>query len=254
MLKVRGIEHHNQPNVGSAGGWHRALSHGIEFGYDCVWLMDDDGYPAPEALERLAAELGPGVACVSSVVVREDEPQRFVFPFPRLDRLGLPVLFHWRRKFVRVQDLEPHLSDGLYPFAHLFNGALISASAAKTVGNVNTEYYLSGDEVDYFFRLRHAGEVLSRLDALHFHPDVSQRPISEMKLYYYVKNTLILNRLYFSKVPLRNLAAVVIALVRTARRNGIGDAMSYMVGGRRRHLARAVRLGLIGQLGRDFID
>lgn len=254
MLLLRGIQHLNQANVGSAGGWHRALKHGLEEGYDCIWLMDDDGFPAPQALQMLLAELRPEVSCVSSLVVQENDEKRFVFPVPRLDTDGLPVLFSLPRKFATVADLAPHLTNGLYPFAHLFNGALISAKAIARIGNVNVEYFISGDEVDYFFRLRTAGKVYSVAKALHFHPDVSQRPLTELKFYYYVKNSLILNRLYFTKVFLRNAATVLVALLRTAQRSGLSMAGSYVLGRRRTHLVRAVRLGLRGQLGRDFSD
>ena len=252
MLLARGIQHLNQANVGSAGGWHRALKHGLEQGYDCIWLMDDDGFPAPQALEMLLAELKPGVACVSSMVVQENDPARFVFPVPRLDANGLPVLFGMHRKLASVAELAPYLSNGFYPFAHLFNGALVNASAVERVGNVNVEYFIYGDEVDYFFRLRKAGKVYSVAKALHFHPDVSQRPLTELKFYYYVKNTLILNKLYFNRVFARNAATILVALLRTAQRSGLSAAGSYVFGRRKTHLVRAVRLGLRGQIGRDF--
>ena len=163
-------------NTGGAGGFHHGLKVAFEAGYDWFWLMDDDGFPDAGALRELVGALKPGVACASAVVVCEDDPARFVFPFPVLDADGLPRLFGFPRKIASVEALAAIATDGTYPFAHFFNGALINLDATRKVGNVDREFFIFGDEIDYFFRLRQAGVVLSVLKAKHYHPDVSQRP------------------------------------------------------------------------------
>lgn len=40
-------------NVGGAGGFSAGMRKGYELGLDYVWIFDDDGYPAPDALEKL---------------------------------------------------------------------------------------------------------------------------------------------------------------------------------------------------------
>jgi GT2 family glycosyltransferase len=252
MLAEREVDVITQANLGSAGGWHRAISHCQEQAFDALWLMDDDGYPAPDALQRLEQALQPSVACASSVVVQENRPDYFVFPFPVLDHAGLPVIFAWPRKLPTLSSLEPLGRQGCYPFAHLFNGALVSSAAIRQIGNINPDFFIFGDEVDYFFRLRRVGEVVSVLSALHFHPDVSARPYSPVKIYYYVRNTLVLNRRYFTNVWLRNAMAIVAALGRTWCRNGPVEALSYLVGKRLPVLLQAIHSGLIGRLGCDF--
>lgn len=252
MLERRGISFVTQENVGSAGGWHRGIKHALDNGFDAVWLMDDDGCPSPSALAALQEALVPGVACASSVVVREDDPSRFVFPFPLLSSSGLPVIWGWPRKLSTFADLKAVAENGTYPFAHFFNGALISVSAVKQVGNVERDFFIFGDEVDYFFRLQKAGRVISVLDALHFHPDVSQRPYTSAKVYYYVKNTLILNARYFNSVWLRNLLTIVAVLGRTASRNGLGMALSLLAGPKAPAFYSAISRGLQGKIGKDF--
>ncbi len=254
MLADMGVAHVTQPNLGSAGGWKRCIDEALAGDWDAIWLMDDDGYPHPDALGFLESSLTRGVSCVSSTVVCEDDPDRFVFPFPILTRDGLPVLFSRRRKVTHLSALRS-LGDGdTYPFAHLFNGALVDVATIRRIGNVNTDFFLMGDEVDFFMRMRTAGPVLSDLRALHLHPDVSGRPLNDVKVYYYVKNTLILNQRYFDHRRVRNAAAIVAALVRTARRNGAGEALSYITGSRRHLLAKAVRRGLDGRIGKDMHD
>lgn len=252
MLTQLGVSFVTQANLGSAGGWHRGIQLGLDNGYDAVWLMDDDGYPDASALERLIPALDGSVACASSIVVREDAPDRFVFPFPVLAPNGLPVLFGRRRKIPLRKDLKAVAVAGRYPFAHLFNGSLISISAIRSVGNVNPDFFMFGDEVDYFFRLRTAGTVCSVLDAVHYHPDVSGRPYTQAKIYYYVKNTLILNKRYFDQIGARHLAAIGAVLVRTARRNGLTTALSFVAGSSARVLYTAIARGLKGQVGKDL--
>ena len=252
MLERRGVPFVTQENVGSAGGWHRGIQHAMEHGFDAVWLMDDDGFPDAGALAKLANAMVPGVACASSVVLREDRPTHFVFPFPVLDDAGLPVVFGRPRKLGTLAELRTVAPGGTYPFAHLFNGALVSVAAARQVGNVNRDFFIFGDEVDYFFRLRKAGKVISVMDASHFHPDVSQRPYTPAKVYYYVKNTLVLNARYFNAVWLRHFTTILAVLGRTASRNGVLTALSFLAGAKAPAFYLAIFRGLQGKVGKDF--
>jgi len=241
-----------QENVGSAGGWYRGIQYALDRDFDAVWLMDDDGYPDVGALELLQLHLTGTVVCASSVVVREDQPERFVFPFPILDDQGFPSIFTIPRKIPFVKRLEDYAIKGVYPFAHFFNGALIKIDAVKKVGNVNRDYFMFGDEVDYYFRLRKAGDVISVIEARHFHPDVSKRPYTAPKIYYFIKNTLILNHRYMNRSGLRNVLAVLAVLARTLRRNGVWFVMEYIFGKQRYLVPTAVIRGLKGVVAKDF--
>lgn len=252
MLAKRGTPTIRQDNVGSAGGWQRAIAQGLADGYDAIWLMDDDGFPAASALGHLEAAMHRDVACASSIVVCEDDPRRFVFPFPKLNRAGFPVIFGWPRKLRRRAELTALAPQGTYPFAHLFNGALIALEAVAKIGNVESGYFMFGDEVDYFCRLRRAGAVISVLDAVHFHPDVSGRPYTPAKVYYYVKNSIIVHRRYFNHAALRNVMALAVVLARVARRNGVLAAAGYVAGPRAPAFYGALVRGLRGQIGKDF--
>ena len=252
MLRSRGIHYITQENVGSAGGWYRGIQYALEDGFDAVWLMDDDGYPDREALNLLEQKLHSEVACVSSVVLREDKPTHFVFPFSVLDKNGLPVVFAFPRKIPTLKGLSRITNGGMYPFAHLFNGVLVSIEAVRQIGNINRDFFIYGEEVDYLFRLRKFGPVYSVLSAHHFHPDVRKRPYTPVKIYYYVKNTLILNKRYFNLVFVRNILTVVAALGRTTYRNGLFKALSYVAGRNAHTFYRAILYGLRGQIGKDY--
>ncbi|MFM5895787.1 MAG: glycosyltransferase [Novosphingobium sp.] len=252
MLQRRGVLTIRQDNLGSAGGWHRANAYAVEHDFDAIWLMDDDGFPDPAALAKLEAELSAGRACAASVVLCEDARERFVFPFPKLNRHGFPVIFGFPRKVHLLRELAAIAPNGIYPFAHLFNGALISIPEIRRIGNVDAGYFMFGDEVDFFCRLRKDGDVVSVLDAFHYHPDVGSRAYSPVKVYYYVKNSLIIHRRYFDQAWLRNLLAVGVVLLRVARRNGPLAALSYLAGPNAGMFYRAIHRGLAGQVGKDF--
>lgn len=43
----------HQENLGGAGGFYAGEKYGYDNGYDWLWLMDDDGVPAADQLEKL---------------------------------------------------------------------------------------------------------------------------------------------------------------------------------------------------------
>ena len=55
-----------------------------------------------------------------------------------------------------------------------------------------------GDEVDYFYRLSSVGKISTFFDAKHYHPDVSLRKLDNKKIYFYLRNSIILNKKYFN--------------------------------------------------------
>jgi GT2 family glycosyltransferase len=236
------IDHITQPNGGSSAGWWRSIQEATERGYDLVWLMDDDGYPDHKALELLVARMNGETACVSSVVVKENKPEEFVFGIPVLNKLGNPVLLSTKRKFNSLSELPKGMMD--YPFAHLFNGALINLSLVGKIGNINKDYFLYGDEVDYFCRMRKVGKVYTLLSALHYHPDVSLRRIDKTRVYYFIRNTFILNKKYFDHQWSRNFFTVAVALARIYKRDGLSTSVSYVFGRNRKYITDGIRDGV----------
>ena len=82
-----------QENTGSAGGWNTAIGYALDNNFDAIWLMDDDGFPDIKALEELTKNFKNDFSCLSSVVISENNHEKFVFPFPKLSPSNLPTLF-----------------------------------------------------------------------------------------------------------------------------------------------------------------
>lgn len=241
-LKEEGIDHVTQPNGGSSAGWKTGIDEAIRRGYEHVWLMDDDGFADAKALKILLENTRPETALISSIVVKENEPTSFVFGLPVVDETQQPVIFARKRKYQNFAEL-PAEFQRQYPFAHLFNGALLNLAIALKVGTVNTDYFIYGDEVDYYCRLLNAGRVHYQMNALHYHPDVSQRVIEKSRVYYFIRNTIILNNQYFNQSTLRNVLTVGVAILRIAKRNGIVAAAKYIVGADSKYVWKAIQDG-----------
>lgn len=243
FLQEAGINYITQENLGSSGGWHRAIAEALEKNYDYIWLMDDDGFPDSNALQILLNTINNDIACVSSVVVKENNPEEFVFGFPKLNKKGNPALLRFKRKYYKLSDLLP--KGNTYPFAHFFNGALINIKHIKRIGNVNTDYFIYGDEVDYYCRLRKTGKILTSFDAKHNHPDVSKRNIDDKRVYYFIRNSIIIHNKYFDNSSLRNFLVVIATLVRIFRRNGAFKSLSYLFGNKKKYFYPAIKDGFL---------
>ncbi len=236
------IDYITQPNGGSSAGWWRSIKEASERNYDYVWLMDDDGFPKENALELLVTQMNDTTSCISSVVVKENKPSEFVFGIPVLNKNGNPVLLAAKRKYNDFSEVPEGIEK--YPFAHLFNGALLNLSLVKEIGNINKDYFLYGDEVDYFCRLRKVGKVYSLMNALHYHPDVSQRKIDKVRVYYFIRNTLILNKKYFDHSSSRNFFTIVITWVRIFKRHGLLISLGYIFGTNSKYIYHGIVDGI----------
>ena len=73
-LKINTI---NQDNLGSAGGWVTGIKYAIEKKFDAIWLIDDDAYPDKYSLEILKNSIDKEMACLSSIVVKENNPEEY---------------------------------------------------------------------------------------------------------------------------------------------------------------------------------
>ena len=252
LLYKKKINFISQDNLGSAGGWFTALEYSIKNNYDYCWLMDDDGYPKYDALTILEGSLDNNTSCISSAVVEEKKKINFVFPLPILNKKGMPVIFSLKRKIYNLKNFKSLYKNYLYPYAHLFNGALISMNAIKKIGNVNREYFIYGDELDLFYRLRDIGFVYTNINALHFHPSVNNTKLNEFKIYYFIKNTIIINQKFLDYPILRSLLTVVIILFRVIKRNGLFYFLKLLLGFRKLFFYKAIYRGYKKKIGKDY--
>tara|TARA_B100000029_G_C17504337_1_gene933893 strand:- start:472 stop:1335 length:864 start_codon:yes stop_codon:yes gene_type:complete len=208
----------NQNNNGSAAGWNRAIDYAIKNDFDFIWLMDDDGYPEKDSLSLLTKNFTKNLSCISSLVINENHKNELVFSMPKINKKNI---FDYIFKIKKVSEISRLSNNCLYPFVHLFNGALISVNVLKKIGNININYRIYGEEVDYFYRLKQYGPLYTLITSRHYHPSVSKKMISEKNIYYLLRNSIINNNKYSKFKLLKNLIIIFVTLVRVFRRNGL---------------------------------
>ena len=101
-------------NEGGAGGFHEGMKRAFEMGFSWIWIMDDDGTPAPNCLELLLNHQIGGEEAQVLVPIQRDTSGR---------NYGVGI---WNRFYVEVTDevIEAkRAARGAYLFA--FVGPLI---------------------------------------------------------------------------------------------------------------------------------
>lgn len=189
------IRMHN--NTGGAGGFHEGVKYGYEMGFDWIWLMDDDGYPHENALEKLMLySKKANLVALNCLVLSNKKNGKLAFQMPFLNVNGR-IKRNGSVKYTKdVGALKDYAKGDLYPWGNFFNGTLISSSAVKKIGNIKKELFIWGDEQDYFYRLKQVGEIQTVLSSYHYHPDDNKQKPALWKMYYGFRNELYLNRKY----------------------------------------------------------
>jgi rhamnopyranosyl-N-acetylglucosaminyl-diphospho-decaprenol beta-1,3/1,4-galactofuranosyltransferase len=152
-------------NTGGAGGFAEGMRIALERDADLVWMMDDDGLPAPGCLERLLEETdldfwGP-------LVVDEADSERLVFP------IRLPGGTRVVHDLADVRAAADHgrIEDIVIPF----NGVLVTRALAERIGVPRAEFFIWGDDHEYRLRAEAAGaRIATVVDAVVTHPAVGE--------------------------------------------------------------------------------
>lgn len=198
-------------NRGGAGGFREGLDTAVARGADLVWLMDDDGLPDPDCLDRLLVH-DQTLDFWGPAVVDEARPDRLVFPI-RLP--GRATVVH-DMAAVRAAAVDGLIRDVVIPF----NGVLVTSDLVQRIGSVRAELFIWGDDHEYRLRAERAGaRIATVVDATVRHPSVGElgTPMlggrmtynhspSDLKHYCMARNNLLNLREY--RGPLHALAFV----------------------------------------------
>lgn len=151
-------------NTGGAGGFRTGTETAVDRGADLVWLMDDDGTPADDCLERLLPLMATH-DFVGPLVVDEDDPGQLVFPI-RLPRTS--------RVVSTVAQADPGPTTGTIDNVVIpFNGVLLRRELIERIGAPRADFFIWGDDVEYLWRAERAGARIATLHAARFrHPSV----------------------------------------------------------------------------------
>ena len=162
-------------NVGGAGGFYRGMAWAYEDGADWLWLMDDDGIPAPDGLEvMLRPEHADRLALMNPLVVSLGDAADLSF--------GVTVN-GIKTKSVPLIRSEMKGADVLMGQINPFNGTLVSRDVIRQIGLPKREMFIWGDEVDYTNRVARAGFPFGTvLTSTHQHPGGSNALVKSVRL------------------------------------------------------------------------
>ena len=185
----KGIEYISQGNVGSAGGFYTGIKMAYEQNYQWIWLMDDDGFPKEDALEKLLEDDNEELLLRNCAVIDKDDKRSFV----------------WRTHHYKHID---EVQEKVIPrIAHPFNGTLLHRKIVERVGLPNSRLFLWGDETEYYYRIIKKNSIpfCTITQSIHYHPATSFSYKQEWeyskgwKMYYYIRNRFHIHRSKFHR-------------------------------------------------------
>lgn len=238
------IVHRMKENRGNAGGVEEAMELAFAQGVDGVWILDDDSWPRPDALEGMLAK--PWDCHVVRHPLQIDpKTGRFTWPLLVTDGAG-----GWK-----LIGCSSELPEGDFiPSRITWTGALIPREIREAVGPVKGELFIRGEDEEYPWRIEQAGFTQEAArHAVMDHPGPARMlhwrflgkhfffepGLADWKLYYKVRNMIWLKRMQSGRWKAAKMAtAYAIAAI--------------MIDGPARVplLVRAMRDGWVGRLGK----
>ena len=200
--KVRVIQ--MPANIGGAGGFAKAAEYASESGFDWCWMMDDDVLPERDCLQNLL-ERGRGSVRTPA---RLSEPfDIFHLPARRFD-LSRP-LRRYRNRRELFQVSAENLADdrGCYVVEDFaFEGLLISSDTLRRAGLPRADFFINADDYEYALRLRKIlDEKIWFVPSAIMHRQINTKAaVPGWKVYYSVRNRIIISKLYGENIIVRN--------------------------------------------------
>lgn len=149
-------------NTGGSGGFHKGMEIAFEkFATDFYWMMDDDGYPTEECLEKLISiSHKKGLDYVMPVSIDIDNHENLSWATRK--RNGKKTIV-----YRELKDSWGEILDYVTPF----NGVLLTKKCVSEVGYINKDFFIWGDEYEHYWRCRSFGvSPVTDLDAVFYHP------------------------------------------------------------------------------------
>jgi rhamnopyranosyl-N-acetylglucosaminyl-diphospho-decaprenol beta-1,3/1,4-galactofuranosyltransferase len=186
-------------NLGNAGGIQAAMEHAFAQGMDAVWILDDDSWPRPDALEEMLRS--PWRDDVVIHPLQEDPATgRFTWPLQVMADDGSVTLVHSR-------DELP--SQPLLRSRGVWTGAMVPRKVRDGTGPVKGELFIRGEDEEYPWSIEKAGFATYAVPAAVMdHPGPAdlvewrflgrrlflERGLADWKLHYKVRNMVWLKR------------------------------------------------------------
>lgn len=147
-----------EENFGGAGGFYYGVKRAYERAFDWIWLMDDDAWPMPDALQSM----------LDSKVINDKNVLALCCAvlYPNGD-----VMLHHRRKFdwKNLSEYLVPIDKYNLPYFEIdigsFVGLLLKRDVIDKVGFPKKELFIYHDDVEYSLRIRKIGKIYTIPDS-----------------------------------------------------------------------------------------
>ncbi|AEF86711.1 glycosyltransferase, family 2 [Treponema primitia ZAS-2] len=155
---------YKETNTGGSGGFYTGLKIANEvLNSEYFWLMDDDGYPSEDCLEKQ-------LSLTESLTEHYDYAMPVSINIENHTELSWPTIKRNRGKTIYYDELKRSWG-AIMNYVYPFNGALLSKFCIDSVGYVNKDFFIWGDEYEHYWRCKkHHIDPVTAMDALFYHP------------------------------------------------------------------------------------
>lgn len=191
-----------QENVGAAGGFNAGIKEAIDKKlFDYIWIMDDDGYPKEDCLEKLlyskAKETYKNNVVLCSLVVNDQNSSELSFTLPDFNSKYYKFLDYYSKQIDKVSDILAFKDPNGYPWGLFFNSILLPVGAIQQAGLPKKELFIWGDEVEYFHRIKKSGfKIYIVPDSIFYHPKLVTGNMIKWKEKYQARNYAYVHKMY----------------------------------------------------------
>jgi len=193
-------------NTGGAGGFSEGISLAYKMGYDYIWLMDDDGYCINHdtlsiLLSAAKDENGNNRKAIFNSLVLSNPVEN-----------GGDDLLSFSMLGERYLDDEHKSMPLIKGEISSFNSTLFHRQLVDTIGTVNPDFFIYGDDTDYLERAIAAGyELITVTASRYYHPDsgmgyrkvlgrtIALREMNIRNTYLYTRNYMYIMKHYRTK-------------------------------------------------------
>lgn len=234
-------------NLGGAGGFRQGMSFAMSSRWNWLWLLDDDGVPEKDALEKLFIFAGKPDWIYGSIAIGESSGKT-ILSWP-----ALPLHRKQTGLVITPEDLNEPEEVNVLPFI----GFLIHRNLVSRIGYPDQRLFISGDDVEYSERAKMHGARIFQVKSSRIRHPVARRKVYRLfgteifyrelppwKIYYEVRNKIIIGKRYHG---LRLWTATLPGILIRAILSLFKEKQKVAVG---RVYILAVVDGLRGRLGR----
>ena len=144
-------------NTGGAGGFHKGMKEAMKLDADWIWLSDDDAYPHPDCIEKMASfyESLPEEKQIKTASLCATVYNNGLIHAGHRNHLRVSAL----KATLICTTLDEYKQDAFEIEIFSYVGAMIRKAVLKKVGLDRKEFFIYCDDQEHSIRVSRAGKI-----------------------------------------------------------------------------------------------